>query len=184
MPLTLAEKSKEAKERALRIKQLQEEALEKLPAPKLYVVLFLRNDPPTANNFHWGFYYHQHKRGGTKYHMRNVNNGWMPDHATTGGVFKSNFLCVIIQIGTIPGDKEQQLDQTMRTYDANANDIPGITCRVWIFKILALLVQCGLVRCDNLQTLQEECLAFGNQYMNDAAKNNQPRPFVVSRHCS
>lgn len=45
----------------------------------------------------------------------------MPDHGPTGGVFKSNFLCVLIQVGTIPEAARNTLDQTMRSHDSDVN---------------------------------------------------------------
>lgn len=122
-----AERAKVARERALQIKRAQEQALVSLPQRHLYIILWIRRDPPITNDFHWGFYYHKNASGGTKYHMRNVGGGWLPDHGPTGGVFKSNFLCVLVQIASIPADEEQRLDQLMRTYDSNVNSIPGVT---------------------------------------------------------
>jgi hypothetical protein len=173
-----------ARAHALRIKQLQENALKNLPRKKLYIVLYLRSDPPIHSDFHWGFYYHKESTGGTKYHVKNIGSGWVPDHGPTGGVFKSNFLCVVIEIATIPPNKEQLLDQLMKTYDHNLNDTQGITCRVWVMKILALLVQHGLAACSDLPGLQAECFNFGNQHMATAVSNDQPRPVVVSIKCS
>lgn len=169
--------------KALRIKQLQKQALENLPRSKLYIILHLRGDPPSANDFHWGFYYHRNISGGTKYHVTNLNSGWIADHGATGGVFKSNFLCVVIQVASVPANKEQQLDQVMRRYDGNLNGIPNITCRVWVMEIMALLVQQGFVVCSDLPGLQTECFNFGNHYMSSAARNDQPRPVVVATKC-
>ena len=116
--------------------------------------------------------------------MKNLGSGWVTEHGPTGGVFKSQFLCVLIQIASIPAEEEQQLQQTMTTYDATPNSIPNVTCRVWLFTILKLLVQQGLVGCEDLESLQAECMDHGNQYMNGAADNNQPRPVVVSSLCT
>jgi hypothetical protein len=182
-PVNAAERQKAARERALQIKQLQESALEALPLRKLYIVLWIRNDPPTANDFHWGFYYHKIPKGGTKYHMRNLGGGWIADHASTGGVFKSQFLCVLIEVGSIPASKEGALDQVMRSYDGSANNIPGFTCRVWIFKILQLLIEARLLRCNDLAGLQQECFNHGNACMRSATENDQPRPVRVSSLC-
>jgi hypothetical protein len=179
-----AERAKVARERALQIKRAQGQALVSLPQRHLYIILWIRRDPPITNDFHWGFYYHKNASGGTKYHMRNVGGGWLPDHGPTGGVFKSNFLCVLVQIASIPADEEQRLDQLMRTYDSNVNSIPGVTCRVWLFRILEVLVQGGLVRCADLQALEAECMDCGNQHMSSAANNTQPRPVVASRLCT
>lgn len=183
-PANPAERIKPAKERALQIKQAQERALADLPQRKLYIVLWIRSDPPIPNSFHWGFYHHKDTDGGTKYHLRSLGSGWITDHGPTGGVFKSQFLCVLIQIASIPAEEDQRLNQIMSTYDANVNSIPNVTCRVWLFKILELLVQQGLVGCNDLQSLQAECMDYGNQYIADAARNIQPRPVVVSSRCT
>lgn len=183
-PVTASERQKAAKEGALLVKQSQESALAALPLNRLYIGLWIRHDPPIANDFHWGFYYHKTVKGGTKYHMKGLGSGWIADHGSTRGVFKSQFLCVLIEIGRIPADKEGTLDQVIRSRDGSANDIPGMTCRVWLFTILPFLVQSGLVRCNDLQGLQQECFDFGNANMASAARNEQPRPVTVSNLCS
>ena len=172
-----------ARDRALAIKRTQEEALARLPLNALYIVLYIRSDPPRPNDFHWGYYFHTSPRGGLKYHMRNLGGGWIPDHGTTGGVFKSNFLCVLIQIANVPLAKHSLLDQIMRSHDGDVNSIPGVTCRVWLMAILQKLIQHGIVHCSNVDALQQECMVFGNQYSAGAAMNTQPRPVVSSRLC-
>ncbi|KAK2761589.1 hypothetical protein FQN54_001417 [Arachnomyces sp. PD_36] len=174
---------KTAKEKAAENKRAQEEALSRLPLNTLYVVLYIRSDPPRENDFHWGYYFHTHPTGGSKYHVRNLGSGWMPDHGPTGGVFKSNFLCVLVQIAVVPDARKAQLDQIMCSLDANINAVPGISCRVWLFRVLQDLVQHGIVRCHDLAALQHECMGIGNQYMADAADNRQPRPVIRSRLC-
>ncbi|EEQ34852.1 hypothetical protein McanMca71_001940 [Microsporum canis] len=172
-----------SKERALAIKQLQEEALRSLPPNSLYIVLYIRSDPPEPNNFHWGFYSHYNETGGCKYHMRNLGDGWIADHGPTAGVFKSTFLCVLIQIASIPPEKRSLLDQIMRSHDGNTNSIPGMSCRVWLLVILQKLIQQGLVRCNSCEALEQECLEIGNQHSPGASKNHQPRPVVKSKLC-
>ncbi|KAL5360963.1 hypothetical protein BJX96DRAFT_165553 [Aspergillus floccosus] len=172
-----------ARERALAIRKAQEDALARLPLNTLYIVLWIRSDPPQPNDFHWGYYFHTSPQGGLKYHMRNLGAGWIPDHGSTGGVFKSNFLCVLVQIASVPPAKYSQLDQVMRSRDRDINSIPGVTCRVWLVVILQALIQAGVVRCSSVEALQQECMAFGNQYSAGAATNTQPQPVVRSRIC-
>jgi hypothetical protein len=71
----------------------------------------------------------------------------------------------------------------MRSRDGDVNSIPGITCRVWLMVIMRELIQQGIVRCSNIEGLQQECMAFGNQYSQGAANNTQPRPVVRSTLC-
>ncbi|GAD93076.1 hypothetical protein TRV_00572 [Paecilomyces variotii No. 5] len=179
-----AQPTQSRKDRALAIKKAQEEALIRLPSNTLYIVLWIRSDPPQPNDFHWGYYFHVNSQGGLKYHMRNFGGGWIPDHGSTAGVFKSNFLCVLIRIATVPEASHGRLDQIMRSRDGDVNSIPNVTCRVWLMTILQTLAQNGIVRCSNIDALQQECIGFGNEYSAAAASNTQPRPVVGSRLCA
>ncbi|KKZ61004.1 hypothetical protein EMCG_04340 [[Emmonsia] crescens] len=181
---TVAPARQAARERALEIKRLQEEALSKLPIGSLYIVLYLRSDPHEPNNFHWGFYFHTAIEGGTKYHIKNFGIGWITDHGQTSGVFKSNFLCVLVHIATVPQEKHAQVHQTMKSLDSNINSIPGISCRVWLLSILQMLIQHGIVRSSSYTELEQECFTIGNQHSSRAADNDQPRPVVRSRVCA
>jgi hypothetical protein len=175
-----ADRKQSVRDIALQIKLAQQQAFANLPPNQLYIVLYIRKDPPVENDFHWAFYYHKDSIG-KKYHAKNLGAGWITDHGETNGLFKSWLLCVVITIASIPEHKEQQLDRIMRTYDSSINSILGISCRVWIFEILKILVQQNLVRCNDLQALEVECKSFGNQHMHTAAANEQPRPTVVSK---
>lgn len=72
-PLTAAEGRKVAREAAIDgakvIKAKQDQALKDLSHLKLYIALYIRKDPPVANDFHWAFYYHKTVNGGTKYRI-------------------------------------------------------------------------------------------------------------------
>ncbi|EFW20478.1 conserved hypothetical protein [Coccidioides posadasii str. Silveira] len=81
-----------ARERASIIKKAQEDALARLPLNTLFIVLYIRSDPPQSNDFHWGYYFHTSAQGGLKYHMRNLGGGWFPDHGPTGA-FSSPISC-------------------------------------------------------------------------------------------
>lgn len=107
--------------------------------------------------------------------QRSWPNGWR---------VQVRFPLRLIQIASILADEEQRLNQLMRTYDGNVNSIPGVTCRMWLFRILEVLVQGGLVHCVDLQALEAECMDCGNQHMNSAANDTQPRPVVASRLCT
>ncbi|KMU85036.1 hypothetical protein CIHG_02819 [Coccidioides immitis H538.4] len=88
---SIAEQWVTARERASIIKKAQEDALARLPLNTLFIVLYIRSDPPQSNDFHWGYYFHTSAQGGLKYHMRNLGGGWIPDHGPTGGVFQVQF---------------------------------------------------------------------------------------------
>ncbi|KAJ9299672.1 hypothetical protein DTO271G3_2556 [Paecilomyces variotii] len=179
-----AQRPMAARARALAIKKAQEEALIQLPLDTLYIVLYIRSDPPQPNDFHWGYYFHTSLRGGAKYHISNLSGGWIPSHESTHGVFKSNFLCALVKIATVPKENHSRLDQIMKSRDGDVNAIPSVTCRVWVMTILQTLIQHGIVRCsNNVYALQHECMEFGNEYSVGAANNEQPRPVVESRLC-
>lgn len=69
----------------------------------------------------------------------------------------------------------------MKEEDGNLNDIDGVTCRVWLFVILKRLMEQGIVRDLDVDKMQEECMAIGNGFSEDSARNVQPRPIVRSR---
>ncbi|PLN78864.1 hypothetical protein BDW42DRAFT_187091 [Aspergillus taichungensis] len=121
-------------------------ARERLPLNALYLVLWIRSDPPRPNDFHWGYYFHKSSTGGTKYHIRNLG-----------------------EIERVPQAKHSQLDQVMRSHDGDVNSIPSVTCRVWLFTILQKLIQNGIVICSSCDALQQECMDFGNQHSAAAA---------------
>ncbi|RAH85437.1 hypothetical protein BO86DRAFT_416310 [Aspergillus japonicus CBS 114.51] len=173
-------------EKAAAVRKIQNEILAGLPLNTIYVVLYVRADPPIANDFHWGLYFHTDKSGAFKYHVKNPSTdgkGWLADHGRTGGLLKSNLLCVVNQIARVPSDKVAQIDPIMRSYDGNLNAMPGITCRVWVLAILQKLMDQGIVRCSSVKDLEAECLSVGNGYMVEAANSRQPRPIVKSPVC-
>ncbi|KAE8354985.1 hypothetical protein BDV28DRAFT_146582 [Aspergillus coremiiformis] len=158
-----------------------------LKANGLYILLFIRNYPPGSNDFHWGLYFHHNPNiGGTKYHVKQEGSGWIADHAPTVGVFKSFLLVGLFRIADVPVGWESHLDQTMRAYDNRLNS-PGITCRVWVFWVLALLQKpiAGkiILKCDSLQSLETEVKDWGNANASSAADNDQPRPLAASTLC-
>ncbi|RAK95536.1 uncharacterized protein BO80DRAFT_260826 [Aspergillus ibericus CBS 121593] len=162
-------------------------SLSNLKVNGLYIILFIRNHPPVQNDFHWGLYFHRHPRtGGTKYHVKQQGSGWMPDHGPTAGVFKSFLLVGLFRIADVPAGWEGHLDQAIRTYDNQLNT-PGVTCRVWVFWVLALLQKpiSGqiILKCGNLATLEAEVKAWGNVHAMGAADNDQPRPVAASALC-
>lgn len=178
-----AQRIKAAKERTAAVSRIQQEALARLPPNSLYIVLWIRSDPPVANDFHWGYYFHTESDGGIKYHARNLGSGWIPDHGKTKGVFKSNFLCVLVQVATVPPARHQALDQIMRARDGQLNQIPRMSCRVWLLDTLGRLMQQGIVRGPSVDAVQQECFSIGNHFSSGAAGNDQPRPVVQSRVC-
>ncbi|KAF2796642.1 hypothetical protein K505DRAFT_335024 [Melanomma pulvis-pyrius CBS 109.77] len=152
----------------------------------LYIMLFLRTSPHTTNNFHWGLYLHRNpQQGGTKYHIKNQGSGWIADHGPTSGVLKSFLLVGLLQIAAIPNNWEDHVDQQLRTYDSVLNDLSDMTCRVWIFLVLALLQKevngYKILKCTDLTALEADIMAWGNQNAASADANHQPRPVSISK---
>jgi len=153
----------------------------------LYVILFIRGDPPEIDNFHWGLYLHKNVvSGGTKYHIKTQGSGWITDHGPTSGVFKSFLLVGLFRIADIPAGWEGYVDQTIRSYDNQVNT-PGTTCKVWVFWVLELLKRQSngytILKCNDLTTLEREIKDWGNTKAPGAARNDQPRPVGASRIC-
>ena len=122
-----------------------------------------------------------------RYEVTNVTNlGWITKHEWVGNIFKTNFLCVLVRIAElgVGGDEKVKLDAAIRSLDGRVNSVPGVTCRVWLFVIMEVLVKEGFVRCDGSgEDLEEECKQLGNGASGAAAENQQPRPVVVSSLC-
>src|ERR1700690_4006867 len=133
----------------------------------LYILLFIRDHPPTKDNFHWGLYLHSYELlWGPKFHIKSPGSGWMTDHGRTSGVFKSFLLVGLLQIATVPSGLESYVDQQIRAYDSSINT-PGVTCRVWVLWVLALLQQPVneqvILKCTDLSELEQEAKDWGNE---------------------
>lgn len=155
----------------------------------LYILLFPRSDPPIPDDFHWALYHHHsHVSGGKKYHITGRPGAWLASHETTQGVLKSSLLVGLFQIGTLPAGAETYFDGQMRQFDGVLNEDLGVTCRVWLFRVLGTLlggpVDGGggkfLFDADDLEKMEREVKDFGNLYALDAVYNKQPRPVVRS----
>jgi hypothetical protein len=172
----------EAKQNAREIRNKQSDLLTSLPQNTLHINLYIRSHPPLPNDFHWAFYLHSGADkvpSGYKYHVRSISDYWFPGHESTARVVSETYLCVMIQIATLPPGVNERVEEIMKTYDATLNSIDGISCRVWLLMVLRLLVEEGLVRCD-VKELERECLDFGNDFSLSASLNEQPRPIVGS----
>ncbi|KAJ5242779.1 uncharacterized protein N7469_001106 [Penicillium citrinum] len=153
----------------------------------LYVLLFNRNDPPIVNDYHWALYLHENPTtGGTKYHIKTVGPGWIPDHGSTVAIMKQFLLVGLFRIADVPEELYPHLDRTFRSQDANLNH-PTQTCRVWLLHLLSQLQRPvdgkTIIECDDLSALQQEILDWGNLHAMSAAANEQPRPIGASNLC-
>ncbi|KEQ61992.1 uncharacterized protein M437DRAFT_50550 [Aureobasidium melanogenum CBS 110374] len=163
-------------------------SLKDLEPNSLHILIFLRDDPPKPDDYHWALYLHQNADlAGTKYHVRGSAGRWLADHAVAKGVLKDFLLVGLVQIATIPPDFMDNVDSIFRTYDNQVNQIPGLTCRTWIFHVLELMQkpQGGrvILKCDDLAALEREVLDWGNVNAQSASRNEQPRPLYRSSLC-
>lgn len=156
----------------------------------LYIALYVRTDPPVPDNFHWALYFHHDAtRGGTKYHITNEGgqSAWVASHGPESNILKTFLLVGLLRIVDVPPGAVDAVDQLIRRYDAQLNDL-GVTCRTWLFRVLQLLqrqepspvdaVEDGKVldaKVD-LETLEREVKDWGNRYAAEACRNVQPRP--------
>ncbi|KAI1976583.1 hypothetical protein LOZ53_003126 [Ophidiomyces ophidiicola] len=163
-------------------------SLDNLSVNGLYIILFIRDHPPAPNDFHWGLYFHQNpSTGGRKYHIKQQGGGWIADHGPTAGVFKSFLLVGLFKIANVPEGFENYLDQTLRTHDNQLNTLSGVTCRIWLLRVLALLQKPAngqqILKCSNLEALEAEAKDWGNSHAITAMNNVQPRPVGASALC-
>lgn len=164
---------------------------ETLKPNSLYILLFIRDSPPRPNDFHWALYLHRDPAsGGTKYHIKSEGSGWIADHGDAVAVMKSFLLVGAFRIADVPEDSNEHVDRTVRTYDDRLNTaVPGITCRVWLLRVLELLrgVEGGdggrVLRCEDVGALEGEVMRWGNENASSADLNVQPRPVADSVLC-
>ncbi|GAQ36773.1 hypothetical protein AKAW_02714 [Aspergillus niger] len=140
----------------------------------LYIALFIRDDPPKPNDYHWALYHHINS--GIKYHITNEGNGWIPGHGPESGtgILKAFLLVGLIQIATIPSTTSAQetLDRVCRNYDGHLNDNENRTCRTWLLDVLRdLQEQMGVLHGVDIKSLEKEAMDWGNKYAFEACRN-------------
>ncbi len=150
----------------------------------LYIHLTYRDEPPPEDVYHWGLYLHvDTEKGGTKYHITNESSGWIADHGVTTGAFKSSFLVGMIRTADVPAGRLEGADRIIRSYDTTLNNIGKINCRQWVLRIMVLLQEEGILRCQNLDTLEWETLNWSNEHQFSAVLAKKPRPITDSKLC-
>lgn len=168
------------KQRAATAKAIAEQQ-SALPPGGLFIALYIREDPPKKDDFHWAFYVHTGPSTGMKYHATGSPNTWMASHGSSSNVLKEFLLCVLVEVGRVSPNRLDELDQIMKTHDDELNAIPGLTCRVWIWMIVEKLMERAILQnSGSLDELEHECKAFGNIFSAGASRNEQPRPVVKS----
>lgn len=73
----------------------------------------------------------------------------------------------------------------MKTHDHELNELEGLSCRTWVFRIMEKIAAGGLVTMTGtVGQLEAECRAHGYQRSKGEAQQQQPRPVVISTICS
>lgn len=151
----------------------------------LYMLLFQQDRH--SNKYHWGLYLHfSGEEGGMKYHIRNPGSSsskWGTDHAVTRGVFKSNFLVGLIRLTQIDPTRRDEAMRLIQQDDGRLNEIPGITCRTWVFRGLENLKSAGLIAYSSIADVENEAIEFGRTHGESTFLAKQPRPLEVSKVC-
>ncbi|KAK7541922.1 uncharacterized protein J3D65DRAFT_612010 [Phyllosticta citribraziliensis] len=150
----------------------------------LYVALYIRDDPPKPNDFHWALYLHESdSKGGTKYHVKGRQGRWMAHHTETKRFLKEALLVGLFQIAAVPDGLQGKVDENFRLLDDKVNEI-SITCRTWVFRVLEIFRGSApsLIQ-EDLGALEAEIKEWGNQHAQSASMNEQPRPIGVSERC-
>ena len=179
----------EARQNAKETKRKQDLALAALPPRRLYVCLTLRGEVPALSDYHWRLYLHDSATStppGTKHHLTGGRGHWLAEHAADPQVFLNNMLVAIIEIGTISEEKHEQAMEIIHSLDDEPNDEekwPGINCHKWLLIVVKKLAEQGLVQCEDVDALRQECLDLGNAVFEGAVLNEQPRPCLVAKTC-
>lgn len=158
----------------------------KMDPNALYIALFIRDDPPKPNDYHWAPYHHRIDSS-TKYHITNEGNGWMAGHGPESGtgILKAFLLVGLIQIATIKSTTSAQetLERVFRSYDGYLNDNEYRTCRTWLLDVLRDLQEdTGMLNGVDIESLEKEAMDWSNQYAFEASRNVQPRPVGKSMY--
>ncbi len=141
----------------------------------LYVNLYVREPEVDPDNFHWALYFHHNEVfGGTKYNVKQQGPGWIAEHGVTKGALKSLFVVGLFRIANVPSEMEERTKALICQEDGKLNDIPGITCKVWLLRGLERLQANGILKCGDLVALEEEVKGWGNGHQQSAIDAEKP----------
>ncbi|KAF8062228.1 hypothetical protein FPV67DRAFT_261669 [Lyophyllum atratum] len=170
----------------------------------LYIFMTMRAD---FGDCHWGLYLHhnttvvavppnlhnnalpsavKHRtiHRGKKYHVRNLGEGYIPDHQVVGDMLSTLFLVGLLRIGTIQDSAVADVDNIISALDDQVHELSkgnSIYCRTWVVGIIRQLVERGYLATnatDNHVWAHVE--DFGVKEWGSAEKAVQPRPIATS----
>lgn len=159
----------------------------------LYIFLYLTSTPG-QRRFHWALYHHysyhevntvrdttmSYSRG-YKYHIRNIGGGWIAEHSSKSGITGSAFLIGSILIGHVDLSLSEKVTTIVTQHDEVLNDIPSVTCRVWLKIVLQKLIDGDILKlAGTVAQLEEEITRIGDENEGDALNGILPRPIWTS----
>ncbi|OCH91326.1 hypothetical protein OBBRIDRAFT_693223, partial [Obba rivulosa] len=145
-----------------------------LQAGSLYIALYARATP---HDYHWALYHHWSADGGTKFHIRNLGQGWIAEHEPTNGIMKQFLLIGLMKFVHARPDAVKALHDTIVAVLYNS---PEINCRTWVLDAVRAAISAGLVHHFSIDQLETEAKLFGLGQFDDTVQNVQPRPITVS----
>ncbi|KAF5314343.1 hypothetical protein D9619_011900 [Psilocybe cf. subviscida] len=152
----------------------------------IYLLLYIR-DTDIAQGFHWALYHHHDGgRGGYKFNIRNFGgSGWICDSAPAANIMAGFLLAGALRIGHCdPGRAGEDLVWIDSVDLSVAPEPYGVlTCRTWTLGCVRGLVARGVVRCADVDKLEEEAGRWGVAQHRGAREGEQPRPVADSVSC-
>ncbi|PBK75498.1 hypothetical protein ARMSODRAFT_949751 [Armillaria solidipes] len=148
-----------------------------LETSALYIALYARAPPTTTT----GLYHHSSEKAGTKFHIRNLGEGWIEGHEVTSGIQKDFLLMGFLKIGKIDALAEVRLRSLVSSVPYNT---AGVTCRTWVLGALRNCIDAGFIKGNAPHQLESEAKAFGYSQFDDTVANVQPRPIVIATNSS
>ena len=142
----------------------------------LYIFLDARSDSPD-DGFHWGLYHHTSPTSGMKYHIRNLGEGWITEHAANTSITKQFLLVGMLRIANVPESRWNTLDTIVQSVPYVE---PGTTCRTWVLDAIRRLATVEIVSYSSLDDLETDAKTFGVTYFDGVLTNVQPRPIADS----
>ena len=134
------------------------------------------------DSFHWGLYLHENIQGGWKYHITRMDPGWIADHAPSTSALSTRALIGLVRVAKIPASQKERVQEIIAE-DTQLNQVPGMTCRVFVGRACERLKSAGLMTFNTWNDVKQEVRQFVSTNIVGADHNDQPRPVVDSKAC-
>jgi len=136
----------------------------------------------TALDYHWALYHQWSPNRGTKYHIRDLGDGWIEGHEDISNISKDFLLIGPLTVANgVPAELKEPIKHCLTAVPYNGE---GVTCRTWVIQALQTCKNAGLIHCSSPEHLEKEAKAFGYSQFEDTANNVQPRPVIKDSQLS